>query len=45
MLEIRKLHKAFGRVVTANGIDLKIEKGVHTSIIGPNGAGKSTLIN
>ena len=45
LLEIRKLHKAFGRVVTANGIDLKIEKGVLTSIIGPNGAGKSTLIN
>jgi len=45
LLEIRRLHKAFGRVVTANGIDLKIEKGVLTSIIGPNGAGKSTLIN
>ena len=45
LLEIRKLHKAFGKVVTANGIDLNLEKGVLTSIIGPNGAGKSTLIN
>ena len=45
LLEIRKLHKAFGKVVTANGIDLILEKGVLTSIIGPNGAGKSTLIN
>jgi len=45
LLEIRQLHKAFGKVVTANGIDLTIEKGVLTSIIGPNGAGKSTLIN
>ncbi len=45
LLEIRKLHKAFGKVVTANGIDLTLEKGVLTSIIGPNGAGKSTLIN
>ena len=45
LLEIRRLHKAFGKVVTANGIDLTLEKGVLTSIIGPNGAGKSTLIN
>ena len=45
LLEIKKLHKAFGKVVTANGIDLILEKGVLTSIIGPNGAGKSTLIN
>ena len=45
LLEIRRLHKAFGKVVTANGIDLTLEEGVLTSIIGPNGAGKSTLIN
>ncbi len=45
LLEIRRLYKAFGKVVTANGIDLTLEKGVITSIIGPNGAGKSTLIN
>lgn len=45
LLEIRKLSKAFGRVITANNIDLSLEEGVLTSIIGPNGAGKSTLIN
>jgi branched-chain amino acid transport system ATP-binding protein len=45
LLEIRQLYKAFGKVVTANGIDLTLQKGVLTSIIGPNGAGKSTLIN
>ena len=45
LLEIRSLHKSFGKVVTANGINLTLEKGVLTSIIGPNGAGKSTLIN
>ena len=45
LLEIRRLYKAFGKVVTANGIDLTLQKGVLTSIIGPNGAGKSTLIN
>jgi len=45
LLEIKSLHKAFGRVVTANGINLTLERGALTSIIGPNGAGKSTLIN
>jgi branched-chain amino acid transport system ATP-binding protein len=45
LLEIRKLSKAFGRVITASNIDLTIDQGVLTSIIGPNGAGKSTLIN
>lgn len=45
LLEIKSLHKAFGKVVTANGIDLTLERGALTSIIGPNGAGKSTLIN
>jgi len=45
LLEIRKLSKAFGRVVAAHNINLVLEQGVLTSIIGPNGAGKSTLIN
>ncbi len=45
LLEIKKLSKAFGRVITASNIDLTIDQGVLTSIIGPNGAGKSTLIN
>lgn len=45
LLETRKLSKAFGRVMVANGLDLRFDAGVLTSIIGPNGAGKSTLIN
>lgn len=45
LLETRKIHKAFGRVWVARGLDLAFEAGVLTSIIGPNGAGKSTLIN
>jgi branched-chain amino acid transport system ATP-binding protein len=45
LLEIKGLSKAFGRVITANNLDLTIDQGVLTSIIGPNGAGKSTLIN
>ena len=45
ILEVRGLSKAFGKVVTANNLDIDFEAGVLTSIIGPNGAGKSTLIN
>ncbi|MBC8419537.1 MAG: ABC transporter ATP-binding protein [Proteobacteria bacterium] len=45
LLEIKRLSKAFGRVIAASNIDLTIDPGVLTSIIGPNGAGKSTLIN
>jgi branched-chain amino acid transport system ATP-binding protein len=45
LLEVRKLNKAFGMVVTAKDLDFSLERGVLTSIIGPNGAGKSTLIN
>jgi branched-chain amino acid transport system ATP-binding protein len=45
LLEVRKLNKAFGMVVTAKDLDFTLQSGVITSIIGPNGAGKSTLIN
>ena len=45
LLDVRKLNKAFGMVVTAKDLDFTLQRGVITSIIGPNGAGKSTLIN
>jgi ABC-type branched-subunit amino acid transport system ATPase component len=45
LLDVRKLNKAFGMVVTAKDLDFTLQRGVLTSIIGPNGAGKSTLIN
>jgi len=45
LLEIRDLSNHFGKICTADHIDLAIGEGVLTSIIGPNGAGKSTLIN
>jgi ABC-type branched-subunit amino acid transport system ATPase component/ABC-type branched-subunit amino acid transport system permease subunit len=45
VLEIRKLSKNFGAIVTAREIDLRINpRGLH-SLIGPNGAGKTTLFN
>ncbi len=45
LLRTEKLRKFFGVVSAADNIDLRIEKGVLTSVIGPNGAGKTTLIN
>ena len=44
-LELRQVHKSFGRTPIINGVDLAIAKGERHAIIGPNGAGKSTLFN
>ncbi len=43
-IEVRNLHKWYGRKHVLKGIDLSIEKGQYTAILGPNGAGKTTLI-
>jgi branched-chain amino acid transport system ATP-binding protein len=44
-LELRQVHKSFGRTPIINGVDLAIATGERHAIIGPNGAGKSTLFN
>jgi branched-chain amino acid transport system ATP-binding protein len=44
-LELRQVHKSFGRTPIINGVDFAIAKGERHAIIGPNGAGKSTLFN
>jgi branched-chain amino acid transport system ATP-binding protein len=45
LLEVRKLSRNFGALVTAKDIDLQIfSRGLH-SLIGPNGAGKTTFFN
>ncbi len=45
ILQTERLTNWFGKVCTAEDLDLSFEEGVLTSVIGPNGAGKSTLIN
>ena len=40
-----ELHKNFGALVVANGIDFRLERGARHALIGPNGAGKTTLFN
>lgn len=44
MIEIRNLHKSFGKNGVLRGIDLDVKTGGVVVIIGPSGAGKSTLL-
>ncbi len=45
LLEVRGLHKRFGRVVTADDVTFSVAAGTALGIVGPNGAGKSSLLN
>lgn len=45
MIEIRNLHKSYGKLNVLQGIDLTFDqKGRIAAILGPNGSGKTTLI-
>ena len=44
-IELRDVHKSFGKTKIINGVSLAIASGERHAIIGPNGAGKSTLYN
>lgn len=44
-LELKQLHKSFGKTAIIRGINLAVKAGERVAIIGPNGAGKSTLFN
>jgi branched-chain amino acid transport system ATP-binding protein len=43
LLVLTDLHKSFGAVTIAGGIDLEVEAGEAVGILGPNGAGKTSL--
>lgn len=45
LLEVADVSKAFGGVVTADKVGLRLHAHRIHALIGPNGAGKSTLIN
>ncbi len=44
ILEIKDLHKYFGKLEVLKGINLSITKGEVVVVIGPSGSGKSTLL-
>lgn len=44
MLEIKNLHKSFGKIHVLKGIDLNINEKDIIVIIGPSGSGKSTFL-
>ncbi len=43
-IEIRALHKSFGRTTALDGLDLTVRAGEVHAFLGPNGAGKTTTI-
>ena len=43
ILVVRGLHKHFGGIKAANGVDLEVGRREIAGLIGPNGSGKSTL--
>ena len=44
MLEIRGLHKIYGKYHALSGLDMTVETGALYGFVGPNGAGKTTTI-
>ncbi len=44
VLEVKNIHKAFGKTEVLKGIDFSLEKGQVLSIIGSSGSGKTTLL-
>ena len=43
-IEVRGLHKSFGRTQALDGLDLTVRTGEVHAFLGPNGAGKTTTI-
>lgn len=44
MIEVRNLHKAFGKVKAVDGVSFAARDGEITGLLGPNGAGKTTTL-
>lgn len=44
MIEIKGIHKKFGKNEVLKGVDIKVKKGEVVVILGPSGSGKTTLL-
>ena len=44
VLELRRVHAAYGQIEVLHGIDLAVADGSVLALLGPNGAGKSTTL-
>lgn len=44
MLEVKNVHKAFGKNEVLRGVDIKVEQGDIIVILGPSGSGKTTFL-
>lgn len=44
LLEVKNIHKSFGKTGVLKGIDFSLEKGEVLSILGSSGSGKTTLL-
>jgi len=44
MIEIKGIHKKFGKNEVLKGVDIKVNKGEVVVILGPSGSGKTTLL-
>jgi phospholipid/cholesterol/gamma-HCH transport system ATP-binding protein len=44
MIELRNVHKAFGKQVVLDGVDFEVREGETVALLGPSGTGKSVLL-
>jgi phospholipid/cholesterol/gamma-HCH transport system ATP-binding protein len=44
MIEVRNLHKAFGKQVVLEHVDFEVREGETVALLGPSGTGKSVLL-